>query len=101
MFKVNNENTRTTWNLTIKTPERRQWRRSGVFIVNFEHVSHLFYVFLMLNLNKYVSWVVLHAISHDLESYPAFNLLKVNYRNIRISIPMSLLLTFNIFDTLF
>ena len=24
--------------LTIKTPERRQWRRSGVFTVNFEHV---------------------------------------------------------------
>ena len=27
--------------LTIKTPKRRQWRRSGVFIVNFEHTSHL------------------------------------------------------------
>ena len=24
--------------LTIKTPERRYWRRSGVFIVNFEHI---------------------------------------------------------------
>ena len=24
--------------LTIKTPERRQWHRSVVFIVNFEHV---------------------------------------------------------------
>ena len=23
--------------LTIKTPDRRHWRRSGVFIVNFEH----------------------------------------------------------------
>ena len=23
--------------LTIKTPQRRQWRRSDVFIVNFEH----------------------------------------------------------------
>ena len=22
----------------MKTPERRQWRRSGVFIVNFEHI---------------------------------------------------------------
>ena len=38
--------------LTIKTPERRQWRRSGVFIVNFEHISHLFLVFLFLTLNK-------------------------------------------------
>ena len=28
MFKVNN-----------KTPERRQWRRSSVFIVNFEHIN--------------------------------------------------------------
>ena len=37
--------------LTIKTPERRQWRRSGVFIVNFEHVSHLTLAFLSLTLN--------------------------------------------------
>ena len=27
--------------LTIKIPERRRWRRSGVFIVNFEHISDL------------------------------------------------------------
>ena len=33
-----------------KKPERR--RRSGVFIVNFEHISHLFVVFLLLHLNK-------------------------------------------------
>ena len=33
MFRVNNKETRTTpW---------RQWRHSGVFIVNFEHISHL------------------------------------------------------------
>ena len=24
-----------------KTPERRHWRRSGVFIVDFEHILHL------------------------------------------------------------
>ena len=30
MFKINNKNT------------RRLWRRSSVFIVNFEHISHLF-----------------------------------------------------------
>ena len=29
MFEVNN-----------KALERRQWRRSGVFIVNFKHISH-------------------------------------------------------------
>ena len=33
--------------LTIKTPERRQWRRSGVFIGNLEHILHLFLVFLL------------------------------------------------------
>ena len=27
--------------LTIKIPERRDWRRYGIFIVNFEHISHL------------------------------------------------------------
>ena len=37
--------------LTMKIPERRQWRRSGIFIVNFEHISHLVLVFLLLILN--------------------------------------------------
>ena len=27
--------------LTIETPKRHQWRRFGVFIVNYEHISHL------------------------------------------------------------
>ena len=40
MFKVNNKTARTT-----------PWRRSGVFIVNFEHISPLFLVFLLLILN--------------------------------------------------
>ena len=31
--------------LTIKTPERCQWRLSGVFIVNFEQISHFVMVF--------------------------------------------------------
>ena len=45
--------------LTTKTPEERQWRRSGVFIVNFEHISqHLFLVFLLLTLNLFLTkWV--------------------------------------------
>ena len=29
--------------LTIKTPKRCQWLHSGVFIVNFEHIPHLFF----------------------------------------------------------
>ena len=56
MFKFNNRNTRTRCEicskLTIKTPERRQWRRSGVFIVNFEHISHLVLAFLLLTLSR-------------------------------------------------
>ena len=38
--------------LTIKTPERSQRRHSGVFIVNFDHISHLFLVLVLLTLNK-------------------------------------------------
>ena len=38
--------------LTIKTPELRQWRRSDVFIVDFEHISHLAPVFLFLTLSS-------------------------------------------------
>ena len=45
LFKVNNKNTRKLSKicskLTIKIPEERLWRRSGVFIVNFEHISQL------------------------------------------------------------
>ena len=54
---VSNRNTRARCEicskLTIKTPERRQWR-SGVFIVNFEHISHLVLVFLLLTLSRFI-----------------------------------------------
>ena len=40
MFKVNN-----------KALERRRWRRSCVFIVNFEHISPLVQVLLLSTLN--------------------------------------------------
>ena len=33
----------------------RQWRRSGVFIVNSEHISHLVLVFLLLIFYRYLS----------------------------------------------
>ena len=38
--------------LTISTPERRHRRRSDVFIVNFEHISHFLAMFLSLTLNS-------------------------------------------------
>ena len=56
MFKVNNKNTKTRCEifskLTVRTLERYHWRRSGVFIVNFEHISHLVLVFPLLTLIK-------------------------------------------------
>ena len=58
MFKVNKRNTRTRCKicskLTTKISERRQWRRSGIFIVNFEHISHLVLVFLLLTLTRLI-----------------------------------------------
>ena len=45
LLKVNNRNPRKRCEicskLTAKTPKRCQWRRSGFFIVNFEHIPHL------------------------------------------------------------
>ena len=59
MLKVNNRNTRTMCEicskLAIKIPERRHRRRSGIFIVNFEHISHDVLVFLFLTLNMQVN----------------------------------------------
>ena len=55
LLRLNNKNTRTRCEicskLTRKTPERRHWRRSGVFIFNSEQISHLVLVFLELTLN--------------------------------------------------
>ena len=55
MLRVNNRNIRARCEicskLTIKTPDQRQWRRSGVFTINLEHISHLF-VFLSLTMSR-------------------------------------------------
>ena len=51
MFKVKNENTSAIYeicsNLTIMS-----WTSFGVFIVNFEHISHSVLLFPLLTLNK-------------------------------------------------
>ena len=39
--------------LAMKTPEARQWRRSGVFIVKFENILHFFYIFFTLLLTAF------------------------------------------------
>ena len=47
MFKVNNKDRKNM--LKIKSKDRTTF--SGVFIVNVEHISHLFLVFLLLTFN--------------------------------------------------
>ena len=55
LLKVKNRNTRTSFEicseLTIKTPERRNWRHSGVFIINFEKISHFASMYFLLTLS--------------------------------------------------
>ena len=55
MVKVNNSTSarcEICLKLMMKTPQRRQWRHSGGFIVNFEHILHLILVFLLLTLSR-------------------------------------------------
>ena len=54
MFKINNKDTRTTPLYPLKTNRKVfgsfqgiERRRFGVFIVKFEHISHLVLVFLL------------------------------------------------------
>ena len=65
LLKVNKRNSRARCEiyskLTIKIPERRQWRRFGIFIVNLEHISHLVLVFLLLTL-KGCEWADFYCI---------------------------------------
>ena len=52
LIKVHNRNTKRRYQicskLTVKTPEQSNRHRSSDFIVNFEHISRLFVVFLLL-----------------------------------------------------
>ena len=53
LFKVNNRKMcEISSKLKRKIPERPYWCHSGVFIVNCEHISQLFLVFLLLPLNR-------------------------------------------------
>ena len=63
LFKVNNRNTRKRCKIysksRIKTPERRQWRHSGVFIVNFEQIFASFSSVSIADFERVnVSWAV-------------------------------------------
>ena len=56
LFKVNNGNIgmmcKICSKLTMKTPDRDHWCRSGVFIVNFEQFSHIALMFVLSTLNN-------------------------------------------------
>ena len=56
LLKIKNSNTRKRCEicseLITKTPKWRHWLLSGVFIVYFEHISHLFLVFILSTLNR-------------------------------------------------
>ena len=57
LFQVNNRNTGKRFEicskLTIKLPKRHYWRRSDVFIVNFEHISHIFLGWLLVAIDDF------------------------------------------------
>ena len=58
LLKVNNRNRarcEICSKLIIKTLERRRWRCSGVFIVNFERISHLVLVFPLVNFEPVIA----------------------------------------------
>ena len=47
----------------MKTAERRQCRRSGVFLVNCEHISHLFSSVPIIDFEQVIiSWVVISGV---------------------------------------
>ena len=72
LLKVNKRNTRTRCEicsaLTIKTSERLHSRSSGLFIVNFEHISHLVLLFFLFTLSRWMPsgyWVLINAMSQN------------------------------------
>ena len=82
MFKINNRNTRKRCEiclkLTIKTAERPQWRRFGVFIVNFEPIFTSFFNISIVEFEQVnVGWISIQKSSYSViitYHYLAFNL---------------------------
>ena len=98
LLKFNNRDTTTRpeicSKLTIKTPERHQWRRPGVFIVNSEHISHLVLVSLLLTLNKYFpAWL-------RVENFRKRKFIDCREKTIHVSMKTILVLTRNLMSLL-
>ena len=76
LFKASSGNIKTLcgiWSeLIIKTPERRQRRHFGVFIVNFERTLHLFLVFLLFNKTQFCRLVEVLWWWHPSKKYERF-----------------------------
>ena len=66
LFKVNNENTRT------------MWHRSGLFIVNFEQISHIVLVFIVDFNQINTGWVIALKIKTCRRKFSKISLLKKN-----------------------
>ena len=85
LLKFNSTNTRTRCEicskLTIKITLRRQCRQSGVFTVNFEHISKFVLAFQSMTLNKPKpnGVFLLLAFLLTLNRYFCFSLEKSNY----------------------
>ena len=98
LLKVNLRNTRKSCKicskLTIKKPEQQQWCRSGVFIVNFEHISRITHCFGISIVNfEHVSlpWLVRLVNLQKCSLFQAFwedaqFFLRINQKNRRIKI---------------
>ena len=73
LLQDNNRNTRkrceTCSKLIMKTLKRRQWRCSGVFNVNCDHIPHLFLLFQFLIWACIVSWICKWDINSQLKSF--------------------------------
>ena len=72
MFKIHNKNTRTS--------HQHHWHRSGVFIVNFEHISHLSIVFLRTSkclLGRFLFYTLI-SVGIKWENLDVFYLLRKN-----------------------
>ena len=76
MFKVNNRNTRKRFEkslkLTIKAQPRRHYRRSSVYILNFEHIIVNFeHVLLLLTLNMqmFAGMLIVNILETTRENY--------------------------------
>ena len=69
----------------MKTSAWRQWRRSDVFIANFDHISHLFLVSLLLHLNKLMLAGLLFHSPLCAFSFHLYSILWVFYQNLTCS----------------